>query len=238
MSRTTDYLNKVEKKDAFVGISAVSKSTLPEQIYLSLREALMSGRFVPGQRVPLRTLASVMGTSTMPVREAVNRLVAVGALELLPNRRVAVPKVSIDRYLDLMKARVVIECAAAEEAITAITSETIKELEYFNKCMYSALDKPYNNENVHDYLDFNRKFHFAIYSCIESSTLIGVIESLWIQAGPYFNLLHGETSRWNPQDRHDDIIKAYKTKNKSLAKKSIRADIEEAVNYLVNNKLI
>src|SRR5690606_18870578 len=83
-----------EMDSAFDGVDPISRLSLPEQAFRSLRDALMAGRFAPGQPVPLRSIALAMGISTMPVREAVNRLVATGALELPPNRRFRVPVVS------------------------------------------------------------------------------------------------------------------------------------------------
>ena len=66
----------------FAGLTGVTRQSLNQQVYESLHQALASGYFAPGQRVPLRAVASALGTSTMPVREAVNRLVAIGALAL------------------------------------------------------------------------------------------------------------------------------------------------------------
>src|SRR5690606_8055985 len=102
---------------------------LPEQVFRSLRDALMAGRFAPGQPVPLRSIALAMGIITMPVREAVNRLVATGALELPPNRRFRVPVVSPERYRDLTRAKVLIESSLAEENFDLITQKELNELE-------------------------------------------------------------------------------------------------------------
>ncbi|MDP3241084.1 MAG: GntR family transcriptional regulator, partial [Reyranella sp.] len=54
-------------------------TSLRQQVYASLREALTSGRFAPGQKVTFRYVAGVLGVSLTPVREAMRRLVAEGA---------------------------------------------------------------------------------------------------------------------------------------------------------------
>src|SRR5579863_5105990 len=68
-----------------------SRDSLHLRVYQELRRALIAGVFLPGQPVTLRQLVKSLGTSIMPVRDAVGRLIAAGALEMLPNRSVIVP---------------------------------------------------------------------------------------------------------------------------------------------------
>ena len=65
------------------------------RVYRALARGLMAGMFSPGEAVTLRILARRLGTSAMPVREAVSRLIAERALVLLPNRSVIVPRMSL-----------------------------------------------------------------------------------------------------------------------------------------------
>jgi DNA-binding GntR family transcriptional regulator len=222
----------------FDGLDPISKLSLPEQVYLSLRDALMSGRFPPGQRVPLRTIAAAMGVSTMPVREAVNRLVATGALELLPNRRVSVPLISDERYRDLTRAKVLIECSVAEANFPLITEKELGELEDLHKKMRVIRAKDHSAENIQCYLSLNKRFHFTIYSLYESKALMNIIESLWIQLGPYFNLLHSESSEWRGDSNHENMIKAIKEGSSSKLKQAVREDLEGATQYIIENKFL
>src|SRR5579872_5801124 len=68
--------------------SQPGRDTMQVKVYRTLARGLMSGMFKPGEAVTLRTLATRLGTSAMPVREAVSRLIAERALVLLPNRSV------------------------------------------------------------------------------------------------------------------------------------------------------
>ncbi|MBT1158622.1 GntR family transcriptional regulator [Aminobacter anthyllidis] len=222
----------------FEGMGTVSKLSLPDQVYASLREELMSGRFAPGQRVPLRAIATAMGTSTMPVREAVNRLVATGALELLPNRRVSVPTLSEDRYRDLTKAKVLIESAAAEASVPFLTNEILERLRSLHVQMCEVASLPHNVANVQEYLKLNKDFHFTIYSISDSSALMNVIESLWLQVGPYFNLLHSETTGWRGNDRHKEILRALVARDPLWVRVSVRADLKGAADYILDNGLL
>ena len=76
----------------------------------------------PGQRFTLRGLAAAIGTSAMPVREAVTRLAAEQALEVLPNRAIRVPLMTRERFLELRTIRLQLECLAIEAPPTSATT--------------------------------------------------------------------------------------------------------------------
>lgn len=113
--------------DARVG--RVVRQTLADQVYGDLKELLLSGRAAPGERFTLRGLAAAIGTSAMPVREAVSRLVAENALEVLPNRAVRVPLMSRARFTELRLIRVSLEGLAATTAASAASDTDIAEVE-------------------------------------------------------------------------------------------------------------
>src|SRR5579864_1017285 len=59
----------------------LSRRTLQDNVYEYVRESLMGGQYAPGDRLTAREVASALGTSVMPVREAFRRLTSEGALE-------------------------------------------------------------------------------------------------------------------------------------------------------------
>ena len=60
--------------------------TLSARVYQDLRELIISRQLQPGERLTLAGMAAALGTSAMPVREAINKLAADDALEILPNK--------------------------------------------------------------------------------------------------------------------------------------------------------
>src|SRR4051812_32330299 len=97
-------------------IGHLERVTLGERIYLELRDLLMSGKLLPNEKLSLRSVAEALGVSMMPVREAVARLVAEGALNVLPNRAVSVPLMTQSKLIELMNIRIEIEGYAAEQS--------------------------------------------------------------------------------------------------------------------------
>jgi len=88
---------------SLAGIAPVETGTLGQRVYSGLRDYLMAGQLHPGQKLTLRELAAALNVSPMPVREAVRRLAAEGALEMLPNRRIRVPVVTKPRFRELLR---------------------------------------------------------------------------------------------------------------------------------------
>src|SRR5215207_4289115 len=84
-------------------------TSLRKRVYDSLREALTTGRFAPGQKLTFRFIASALGVSLTPVREALRRLVAEGAFEMQPNRSVRLPLMTRAKVLELRDIRVAVE---------------------------------------------------------------------------------------------------------------------------------
>ena len=111
MSRVQKVFSIAQKR------RSASTTALHSRVYAELRNALMSGRFAPGSLVSLRTLAASLGTSPMPVRAAVNRLIAEQALEMRANRTVAVPIITQSQFLELTELRIMLEGRAAALAV-------------------------------------------------------------------------------------------------------------------------
>ncbi|MDZ7813053.1 MAG: GntR family transcriptional regulator [Ideonella sp.] len=72
------------------------------------------GRFLPGERLKIRNVATDLGVGQMPVRAALQRLAAEGALVNIPNAGVTVPRLSVAEFDDLLQMRMLLEGEAAE----------------------------------------------------------------------------------------------------------------------------
>ena len=86
----------------------------------------------------------------------------------------------------------------------------------------------------HDYLIAHRDFHFAIYKHARSDTLFPIIESLWLQTGPYLNLLYtGELFRMG-DDTNEAVLCALHRRNPSHARKAIEHDLKDASSRMLS----
>ena len=80
---------------------APDNSSLSDRVYAALRLALLSGKFMPGETLSLRTLAASLGTSPMPVRAAVQRLIAEKALVQTASRAIMVAPFTYENFKGL-----------------------------------------------------------------------------------------------------------------------------------------
>jgi len=106
------------------GLTISSRENLTSRVHGQLREALMAGRFWPGQRLRIREIALAMGVSQTPVREAIMQLVCEGGLEIRSSQAINVVKLSLSRYKELREVRMLLEGLATEKATGLLTSAT------------------------------------------------------------------------------------------------------------------
>jgi DNA-binding GntR family transcriptional regulator len=204
---------------------------LHDDIYKVLRRALVSGGLVPGQRVSIRTLAEDFGTSLVPVRDALKRLVAEHALLMLPNRTVCVPMMTRERFQELLQARLALETMLTRRAAERITQEKIGLLEEVNERMRHAVSAG----DVKSYLAANYNFHFDLYTAAESSVVLPIVEMLWVQAGPFLNAVFTDQGTRNAGGNHLEVLKALRRRDPVGAAAAINSDLADAADLILSS---
>src|SRR4051794_33146888 len=109
-------------------MAKLEHQTLNDRAYAALKKGLMSGQFRPGEVLTIRQLAGRYGISVTPVREALQRLVAERSLEMLRNRSIAVPILTLDKFVELRRVRCLLEGLATELAVPNVTSADMARL--------------------------------------------------------------------------------------------------------------
>ena len=194
-----------------------------------MRQALIVGDLVPGQLVSIRTLAEKFGTSLIPVRDALKRLVAERALETLPNRTFCVPRMTRDRFQELLQVRLSLETMLAQRAAERIQPKVIRELEKVNEEMQGAVPA----DEVRRYLAANQRFHFTLYSAADSSAIFPIVESLWLQVGPFLNGVFTNAGTKHARDNHTQVLKALRRRDAVAAGEAIRHDLADAADVIL-----
>ena len=204
---------------------------LQERLYQRIREALLEGRFQPGERLKIRDLAAEWGTSPMPVRAALQRLVAEGALEGEPQRSVRVPLMTRERYQNIFQVRLGLEGLAVELATPHLTPADMAEL---RDCV-QRMDLAIEQRQVQDYLEANSRFHLRLYGACGNPVLLRSIESLWLQIGPFFNrLFTGADLSLRLNDFHEEAFAAIEAGDAKAARKAMEQDLIYFARFLLN----
>jgi DNA-binding GntR family transcriptional regulator len=220
-------------------VQRLKRETLGDRVYEDIKGLLLSGQMPPGQRLTLRGLASALGTSPMPVRDGVGRLVAERALELLPNRSLVVPKPTRGQFREIVAIRCELEGLAAERAAGSMTEGQFKAIRSL------AADFEIHGKGPHPdevkAIQSNRKFHFAIYEAAEMPLLFEMIEKLWIQVGAFFalsmsNKIH-KLSEIEAFQHHRDLVVSLERRDGPSSRQAIVNDIRDASVRLLSHKI-
>ena len=221
--------NDINWTDDAGGLETVERATLQEQIYLQLRNRIMSGFFKPGQALSMRSVAEAVGVSVMPVRDALRRLEVENALVVGHNRALEVPRLDTDTLMEISDMRVALESLAVERAVPVIGEADMEMLrEHFTTMSESIV-----SDDTDGYLAGNWAFHGHIYRRADAGILMSVIESLWLRMGPYFRMTAGDYRHLdNAMLIHQDILRALEYGEVEAARFGIVADIEAATRDL------
>jgi DNA-binding GntR family transcriptional regulator len=182
----------------------------------------------------IQDLAETLQTSTMPVREALGRLVSEQALEALPNRSVRVPLVTRDRLDDLARARCLIEGQMTALAMPNLGGKDFERLrELTVEC--DAAFRGNDPDKAHHTSELNHDFHFYIYRAAGSAVLIPIVESLWLQSGPYVRAaahIHDEQRDIPATHFHWALIEALERGDAAGSVKALTEDINRSFNLI------
>jgi GntR family colanic acid and biofilm gene transcriptional regulator len=188
-----------------------------------LRGALIEGRLEPGMRLVTKELADTLGMSITPVREALVRFAASGVLTAEPAQSFRVPTLNGAQYSEISEVRKAVEGLAAAKAAARITASQIAEMEVLLAQYLVAKSAG----DPHAALKINKEFRFVLYAAAGMPTLLGVIETLWLKAGPGFNYMYPEERQ--PLAEHhnyEDLLAALRSRSADGA----RIAIEHAIN--------
>lgn len=218
-----------------LGLARIARETVQDRVYAVLRDRLMRGGFEPGQKLKIAELASALGTSAMPIREALNRLAAERAVESMPNRSVRVPSLSKESLRDLMETRCANEGLAVERAARNMDDATLSTLREFIAAQ-SAMDAVHVSEAS---AEQNRAFHFAIYRRSGSAVLLPIIESLWMQYGPYLRLASErfDGGEGRGTDFHVAMVTALAGGDGKAARAALESDIGRSFDLVMTDPL-
>lgn len=201
----------------------IVRQSVNEAVYQALRNKLMHGEYRAGQVLGIQYLADALGTSTMPVREALRRLVAQQGLEPLPNGTTRVPLITKACLSDIRRARVLIEGTVTEWAGPLLTSSVLDQLEQLAQEITQERRTP---KGVASSLEKNRIFHFTIYAAAQSPVMLAMIESLWLQSGAYLRETREQLHNEDSSDQlHESTVNALRAGNFAQARQYIQEDV-------------
>ena len=206
-----------------------ASSTQQDSIYATLRQWITVGRFLPGERLKIRNVAADMGVGHMPVRAALQRLAAEGALVNSPHAGVAVPQLSAPEFDDLLQMRMLLEGEAAERGSMLLDAAQLATM----KSLCERMDQALADNRPADYLAANEDFHVLLYRAAGSPILFNLIDTLWLRAGPVSNHLFDTPEATQVlNDAHRDVMRALERRDSTGVRRAVEKDIFVAGQFL------
>lgn len=197
--------------------------TTQEYAYLRLRNAVMVGALRPGTALTFRGLAEQLALSPTPVREALRRLSSEGAIEVLGNRRLRVPPMTPGRFEELVQLRITLETHAAMRAFPYISDNAIGALSELDARMDTALAMG----DLDALTRFNQQFHRELYALNPDQAAIPLIESVWLQLGPFQRQVIEHIDQLATDDHHKEMLSAMRARALPALCIAIKADVHD-----------
>lgn len=191
------------------------------EAYLHLQEALRRGLFRPGDRLVPDEIASELGMSRMPVREALRRLATEGLVVLRPNRSCVVAGLTLDEIYENFEIRSVLEGLAVRLAMPLVDDAVIDELE-------SLLDRMerVGAKGGSDWVARHQEFHAYICGLSGRKKLVRQISALHIVIEPYLRIWFDYVEKpLSARQEHQAVIDALCSGDADRAEATMREHI-------------
>ena len=150
------------------GRSPTKTLTKQERVYRAIRERILSGAYPPGYRVVIDALATELGVSALPVREAIRRLEAEGLVVFRPNAGAHVAPADPGVFDEEMTVLAVLEGYATVLAAPLLGASGLARLSALTDAMEQAIEQG-------DALGFgrlNQEFHEVVYAHCPNAALV------------------------------------------------------------------
>ncbi|SED09205.1 GntR family transcriptional regulator [Rhodococcus koreensis] len=156
-------------------------SLLTDQVYDMIHESIMNGDLPAGARLRVRDLAEQVGTSVMPVREAIRRLEEAGLAERSPHKGAVVKGLTLAELVHVYDVRRLLEVEAARLGAQRISAADSTRMQDEFTLMRTALDE----RRVVAYLDHDEALLTILYEAAENPVLVDTIRTLWQRCRAY-----------------------------------------------------
>lgn len=191
------------------------------QVAEFLRERIISGNLVRGQKLKQAELAKALNLSITPVREALKLLEAEGYVTGSSHRGAVVSQLHLEQIDELYDLRCLLESRLTREAAKRVTPQALATLNKINKEMLTALNK----SDLAGVRSANFRFHFYFYGLAEQPQTLQFVRILWAKYP--FDLLAVMPNRQTEVIKeHQEFLEALAGGDTKAAIKTMQAHFE------------
>lgn len=213
-------------------IHLLGQHTTRKEIVLSfIRAAIVDGRLAAGEKLDQNEIASKLGVSRMPVREALKQLEAEGLVVVFPYRGVEVARLNPDNIREMFSIRGALERLAVGNAIENLNDQDFSEMREILHAMDELVDNGQSNDT---WPKLNRRFHAAINDACGWPRLLETIEQYRSNVDRYVRLYISVRGREQSQREHWDLLSACQRRDIASAQRIIEDHSRNTAEYLIH----
>ncbi len=204
------------------------KTPAHQTVYETLRLMILFGDLAPGQPVTIQGLTTQLDVGMTPVREALRRLIAEGALTHQDNRRVSVPVLTTACAQELGFMRQTLEPELARRAALRMNAEVLALLHGCDTDLNHAIAQG----DVGGYLTHNYRFHALINDTADAPIIAATVDRLWLRFGPSLRVVCGRFGTSNLPDKHADLLEAFARGDAEAAGRAMEEDVTQGAQQI------
>jgi DNA-binding GntR family transcriptional regulator len=222
---------KVEKNSRLGKVA--NARVMTDQVYDIIKEAIISLKLKPGERLRESTLASELGTSTTPIRGALERLKQDGLVEVTPFKGACVAEINGHDVEEIFEVRLLLEIAAIRRCASNFSSEDARQGEGLIKAMKGA----YKTGEIETYAKLSRDFHYLFIKKFGNRRMVNVLITFdeHLERVRRTTIATPEKIPLLIQD-YENILMALRSRNPEKAEKALVAHIEGARDFFRERK--
>ncbi|GHB21907.1 GntR family transcriptional regulator [Salinicola rhizosphaerae] len=188
-----------------------------------LEDAIVEGRYAPGDRLDPIALEREYDCSRTPIREALQQLAASGMVRVQPKRGTFVAQLGVTELVERFEVMAELEGMCARLAARRMTADEFEALEQANGACRRCLE----HGDIDGYYYENGTFHHLIYQASHNAFLTQEASRLHAILKPYRRLqLHARHRMASSFDEHQAILKALEHGDAAGAEAAIQSHVQ------------
>ncbi len=205
---------------------------LRDVVFNTLRDAILTGKLQPGERLMENQLAEKLGVSRTPIREALRMLELENLVELVPRKGAQVLDMSEKDIIDVLELRGVLEALGVKLACKNMSDDEIVRL----KKAHAEMMQTFESGDVEKMADADENFHDIIFNATGNDKLIQIINNLRIQLYRY-RLAHLKSASQKVviEEQHKKIISAIENRVPSEGSKVAYEHVKYHTEYILSS---
>ena len=205
---------------------------LRDVVFNTLRQAIITGEFAPGERLMEISLANRLGVSRTPVREAIRKLELEGLVIMIPRKGAQVARITEKNLRDVIEIRTVLEEFAAVLACEGIDQAGLHDLRQAHEDFIRSVE----NGDILDIVDKDETFHDTIFRATNNDRLISIINNLREQFYRYrMEYVKDIRQRSNLVEEHRELLDAISSRDSIKAKELMKTHLLNQQQEVINN---